>query len=477
LSTATGVNESGPRLRRTLTLTDLIFYGIIVIQPVAPMSVFGVLSDRGKGHVVTAILIAMVAMLFTGISYGRMARAYPSAGSAFTYVAQEVNPAVGYITGWSMVMDYMLNPLICTVWCAGQASQFAPGVPPWIWKVFFATVFTLLNVRGIKTSARINTGMAFFMGIVVVAIFIAGARYIFGAPHDAAYFTRPFYDPKTFTLGGLFGCTSIAVLTYIGFDGISTLSEEAENPRRNILLATVLTCVVIGVLSAFEVYVAQLIWPASQPFPDINTAYSYVAGRSWAPLFSIVGFTLLLANFGSGLGAQIGAARLLYGMGRSNALPRRFFGAVDEKHHIPRNNVFLVGAVALIGAFLLEIIAGFKTYALGTTPLTWETFKKIMNGGEAYGLGAEMLNFGALIAFMGVNVAAFLRYYVRAKERKLGFLIPPVVGFVICLGLWLNLSRPAILVGSIWMAAGIAFGVWKTKGFREPLSFEIPPEE
>jgi len=156
-------------------------------------------------------------MLFTGISYGRMARAYPSAGSAFTYVAQEVNPAVGYVTGWSMVMDYMLNPLICTVWCAGQASQFAPGVPPWIWKIFFVIVFTFLNVRGIKTSARINTGMAFFMGIVVVAIFIAGARYIFGVPHDGAYFTRPFYDPMTFTFTGLFGCTSIAVLTYIGF--------------------------------------------------------------------------------------------------------------------------------------------------------------------------------------------------------------------------------------------------------------------
>src|SRR5579864_5889584 len=241
--------SSTPRLRRTLTLSDLILYGIIVIQPVAPMSVFGVLSDRGKGHVVTAILIAMVAMLFTAISYGRMARAYPSAGSAFTYVAQEVNPAVGYITGWSMVMDYMLNPLICTVWCAGQANQFAPGVPSWIWKIFFVIVFTLLNIRGIKTSARINTAMALLMGMVVVAVFVAAARYIFGAPHDAAYFSRPFYDPHTFSLGGLFGCTSIAVLTYIGFDGISTLSEEAENPRRNILLATVLTCVVIGVLS------------------------------------------------------------------------------------------------------------------------------------------------------------------------------------------------------------------------------------
>ena len=474
---AASASASGPRLRRTLTLADLVLYGIIVIQPVAPMSVFGVLSDRGRGHVVTAILIAMVAMLFTGMSYGRMARAYPSAGSAFTYVAQEVNPAVGYITGWSMVMDYMLNPLICTVWCAGQAHQFAPGVPTWIWKIFFAVVFTLLNVRGIKTSARINTGMAIAMGAVVVAIFVAGARYIFGAPHDPAYYTRPFYDPQTFTVAGLFGCTSIAVLTYIGFDGISTLSEEAENPRRNILLATVLTCVVIGVLSAVEAYVAQLIWPASEPFPDVNTAYSYVAGRAWKPLFPIVGFTLLLANFGSALGSQLGAARLLYGMGRSNALPKSFFGAVDSKHHIPRNNVFVVGAVALLGAFILEIVAGYKTYSLSTQALTFETVKNILNGGEAYGLGAEMLNFGALIAFMGVNAAAFLRYYVRSNDKKLGFLIPPVLGFVICLALWLNLSRPAIIVGSIWMAAGIAFGLWKTRGFREQLSFELPSEE
>src|SRR5579864_9841963 len=164
--------SSAPRLRRTLTLTDLILYGVIVIQPVAPMSSFGVLSDRGHGHVVTAILIAMVAMLFTGISYGRMARAYPSAGSAFTYVAQEIHPAMGYVTGWSMVMDYILNPLICTVWCAGAAHQFAPGVPAWTWKIFFAVIFTLLNIRGIKTSARINTGMAIAMGVVIAGIFV-----------------------------------------------------------------------------------------------------------------------------------------------------------------------------------------------------------------------------------------------------------------------------------------------------------------
>src|SRR5436309_3546753 len=185
------------RLKRSLTLWDLILYGVIVIQPVAPMSVFGVLSNRGRGHVVTTILIAMVAMLFTAMSYGRMARAYPSAGSAFTYVGQEINPALGYVTGWSMVMDYMLNPMICIIWCSQQAHVFAPGVPYAGWAIFFAAVFTYMNIQGVKTSARVNTMLATAMGVVIVVFFVAAARYIFGHPHDGAdFFTRPFYDPQ-----------------------------------------------------------------------------------------------------------------------------------------------------------------------------------------------------------------------------------------------------------------------------------------
>jgi putrescine importer len=443
------------RLRRTLTLWDLILYGVIVIQPVAPLSVFGVLSDRGRGHVVTTVLIAMVAMLFTAISYGRMARAYPSAGSAFTYVGQEINPALGYVTGWSMVMDYMLNPMICTVWCSQQAHVFAPGVPYSAWAVFFALVFTGLNVQGVKTSARVNTGLAAAMGVVIVIFFVAAARYVFGHPHgDAGFFTRPFYDPQMWNTKAVLGGTSIAVLTYIGFDGISTLSEEAENPRRNILLATVLTCLVIGILSAIEVYAGQLIWPASQPFPNVDAAFTFVAARAWQPLLAIVGFTLLVANFGSGMGSQLGAARLLYGMGRSNALPKSFFGAVDPKYHVPRNNVLFVGVIALGAALLVN-------YGL-----------------FSYGLGAEMLNFGALIAFMGVNAAAFVRYYLRSEDKRMTNLIPPVAGFLICFLLWLNLSRPAKIAGTIWMVVGIAFGAWKTKGFRSNLvDFELPPEE
>jgi putrescine importer len=437
-----------PRLRRTLTLWDLILYGVIVLQPVAPMSAFGALSDRGRGHVVTAILIAMVAMLSTAISYGRMAQVYPSAGSAFTYVAREIHSSAGYITGWSMVMDYIVNPLICTIWCAGQAHEFAPGLPVWVWKIFFAVVFTLLNLQGIKTSARVNTAMAAAMSAVVVVVFVTAIRYILGHPHgEPGFFSRPFYDPQTFTFGGLFGCTSLAVLTYIGFDAISTLSEEAENPKRNILLATVGTCLVIGLLSAAEVYVAQLVWPASRPFPDQDTAYVYAAALTWAPLFKIVGLTLLIANFGSGMGAQIGAARLLYGMGRSNALPKSFFGKVDPKHQVPRNNVMFIGVIVLVGSFFLT-----------------------------YGRGIELLNFGALIAFMGVNAAAFMRYFVHGAEKRVANFIPPVLGFFICLGLWWSLSMPAKILGSVWMALGIAFGIWKTRGFRQELSFEAPVE-
>ena len=442
------------RLKRSLGLWDLILYGIIVIQPVAPMSVFGVLSDRGRGHVVTTILIAMVAMLFTAISYGRMARAYPSAGSAFTYVGQEINPALGYVTGWSMVMDYMLNPMICIIWCSQQAHVFAPAIPYWIWAVFFFIVFTLLNIQGVKTSARVNTGLAAAMGIVIAIFFVAAARFISGAPHaGAGFFTRPFYDPQFWNTRAVLGGTSIAVLTYIGFDGISTLSEEAENPRRNILLATVFTCLVIGILSAFEVYAAQLIWPASQPFPNEDTAFVAVAQRAWPPLFAIVGFTLLVANFGSGFGAQIGAARLLYGMGRSKALPQSFFGVVDSKHRIPRNSVVFVGVVALAGALLVSA------------------------GVFSYGLGAEMLNFGALIAFMGVNLAAFQRYFVRSQQKTISNLVPPIAGFLICLLLWLNLSTPAKIAGTVWMLAGIIFGAIKTRGFRGNLiDFEIPAD-
>src|SRR5207253_9567408 len=159
--------EAGPRLRRALGLWDLILYGMIVIQPTAPMPVYGVMSQRARGHAVTTVLIAMVAMLFTAIGYGRMARAYPSAGSAFTYVGSEIHPALGYVTGWSMAMDYMLNPIVCTILCSKFALNFFPEIPYAAFVIFFIALFTGLTVFGIRTSARIIVVLAAAMVLVI----------------------------------------------------------------------------------------------------------------------------------------------------------------------------------------------------------------------------------------------------------------------------------------------------------------------
>ena len=445
-----GVISTAPGLRRTLTLGDAVFYGIVLVQPVAPMGIFGVVSQEARGHVITAILIGMVAMLLTAVSYGRMARVYPSAGSAFAYVSQELHPGLGYVTGWSMVMDYVLNPIICTIYCSKVAMTFVPGVPYAAWVAAFAAVFTMLNLRGVKASARTNEILAVGMFVVLVLFVGAALRYLLAAAPSQADLLRPFYDPQTFALPLVVTGASIACLTYIGFDGISTLSEEVENPRRNILLATVLTCVITGVLASILVYLAQLVWGNWTGFPDVDTAFVHVAGKAGGTwLLVVVSLTLLVANLGSGTSAHLGAARLLYGMGRSDALPRRFFGGVDARNRIPRNNVLLVGALACAGGLSLT-----------------------------YQLGAELLNFGAFIAFMGVNLAAFVRYWVRSDNRRLMNAVLPLSGFFVCLYLWLSLRSPAQVAGGAWLAAGVIYGAIRTRGFtRQMVSFEIPSDE
>lgn len=453
-----GSGEVGPHLspratlKRSLSLWNLIIIGIVIVQPIAPMGIYGVISDEARGHVVTTILIAMVAMLFTAVSYGKMARAYPTAGSAYTYVGREIHPALGYVTGWAMVMDYILNPLICTVICSRLTQNILPGIPYWALAIGFAGGFTALNLRAIQTSARINEALAAGMMIVVVIFFAFVIRFLWGLhQHGAAFFTQPFYNPDTFSFHRVFRGTSIAVLTYIGFDGISTLSEEAENPRRDILLATVLVCVVTGVFSSLEVYAAQLVW-GTKPFPPemVVSAFPLVARQAGGFfLFHLVNFTILIANVGSGMGAQLAAARLLYGMGRSDALPRKFFGAIEPKRRIPMNNLILIGAIALAGAFFIT-----------------------------YDQGAEMLNFGAFIAFMGVNAAAFVRYFWRATERRWTNFLFPLLGFAICFFIWLHLSRTAKIAGSAWIVVGLIYGAVKTGGFRADLvQFEMPADQ
>ena len=432
-----------PRLRRVLSLWDLILYGIVLIMPIAPVPLFGIVQKISLGHAVSTILIAMVAMILTAFSYGRMAALYPSAGSAYTYVSRGLNPHLGFLAGWAMFLDYLLVPLICTIYGALTVERLVPEVPYVVWAALLAGTMTIVNLRGIRTTARINLILCALMCGVVMWFMGVAVRFLFA--HQGWHgliSSQPFYNPATFHLPSIATATAVAALTYGGFDGVTTLAEEVKNPRRNVLLATVLVCLFTGLFGGLQIYLAQRVWPDYTTFPNLETAFmdvSRVVGG--AALFHAMAGILIVANLGAGLSAQAGVSRLLFGMGRDSVLPRRAFAYLDPKRNTPTFNLWLVGILAFLGALVLN-----------------------------YERAAELINFGAFLAFMGVNAATMRQFYfARAAGQNRRFFqdaLVPATGFIFCLTIWLNLATPAKVAGAVWFVVGIGYDAIITRGFR-----------
>ena len=453
METSTATPAAVPRLRRTLTLWDLIFYGIVLIQPIAPVPLYGVAQKLSDGHFVTIILIALFAMLITAISYGRMGALYPTAGSAYTYVGKGLNPHLGFLAGWAMILDYLLQPLINTVWISTAlheraASLHIPELPFVVWAAIIAGVMTFLNLAGVKSSARANKVLLAVMSFVVVWFFWQAIRYLyFGQGWAGLFSIQPLYDPKTFNPNMILTATSFAALTYIGFDGVTTLAEDVENPKRNVLLAVVLTCLFAGICSAVEAYLGARVWPDWRSFPNLETAYMDICRRvGGALLFGAMFVILGVAAFGSGLTGTLGAARLLFGMGRDGVLPRKFFGHLKPGSSTPTNNILLIGGLSFAGAVLLNRV------------------------GSAYQHAGELLNFGAFLAFIGVNFACFWQFSVHRPAgqplRVFRDALLPLLGFLACAIIWWKLPHLAKIVGGIWFAIGILYVGYKTNWFR-----------
>ena len=444
MSTTANTAEAPPRLKRVLTLWDLILYGIVLIMPIAPVPLFGVAQKLSDGHAVTTILLSMFAMLLTAFSYGRMAAVYPSAGSAYTFVGYGLNPHLGFLAGWAMFLDYLIVPLICTVYGALTVQRLVPEAPYVVLAAAFAGAMTLINLRGIRTTARTNLVLATVMSAVILVFIALAFRLLFHQQGwHGVFSTQPFYNPSTFHVSSIALGTSLAALTYIGFDGITTLAEDALNPRRNVLLATVTVCLFTGFFGGLQIYLAQRVWPDWHTFPNLETAFmdvTQVVGGKF--LFQALAFVLILANLGSGLSGQAGLSRLLFGMGRDNVIPRRFFAYLDPKRNTPSLNIIMVGVIAFLGAIVLN-----------------------------YERAAELINFGAFLAFMGVNAATLREFYLapsaRASRRLFGDAIVPVLGIIFCFAIWVSLATPAKILGGCWFVAGTIYDAVKTRGFKD----------
>ena len=456
--------QEPPRLRRVLGLADLIFYGIVLIQPIGAVGPFGLANKMSLGHVTATILIALVAMMLTALSYGRMAGLYPAAGSAYTYVGRGLNPYLGFIAGWAMFLDYLVIPIVSIVYGALSLKRvvdaLAPGFSPHlgsalgfssqpergtfvVFVLLLTVLMTFLNLRGIKWTAHANQVMTAVMFLVIAWFTVEAIRYLINQHGLAGLFSsEPFYNPRTFNLGAIGTATSLAALTYIGFDGITTLAEDVKEPKRTVPVSIVLVCLLIGFCAFIEVYLAQRVWPDYTTFKDLDTAFfdvcELVGGK---PLFHALALVMAVACLGSALTGQVGAARILFGMGRDRALPR-IFSRLD-RHNNPALNIWLIGGLCLAGSLLLN-----------------------------YEKAATLINFGAFLAFLGVNAAAVREFALRPpaghKRNWLFDFISPVLAFAFCLWIWLKLPTPAQVVGGIWCAVGIVYTAVMTRGFRNP---------
>jgi putrescine importer len=444
-------NDRTPRLRRVLTVWDLAFYGLVAVTPSAPATVFGLAQLKSHGHAVDTMLVAMVAMVLTAISYGRMAAMYPSAGSAYTYVGRGLHPYLGFVAGWAMLLDYVVSPLFCVMFGTLALMRSLPALPFSVGAALFAGGITYLNLRGIRSTARANQILLGFMFIVLLSYIFLAIRYLVANQGAGGLFSiTPFYSAATFKVRDIASATSFAALTYLGFDAVTTLAEDVKNPRRNVMLAAVGVCVFTGLFGGLLVYLSQLVWPDYNTFSNIETAFIEVTGRvGGIVLFRAMAILLLVAMIGAALTTQVGAARLLFGMGRDNLIPRRFFAHLHPVRNTPNYNIWLIGLLAYGGSLVMS-----------------------------YELTAEILNFGAFLGFMGVNLAVIWQFWVRpAKGHRREFfadVVLPAGGFLFCTAIWWGLAAPAKIAGGIWFIVGVFVLGVRTRCFREELTLPDP---
>ena len=419
-------------LKRSLSLTDLVVYGMIFMIPIAPFGVYGYVNAEAPGLVPLAYIIGMVAMLFTALSYGSMARAFPIAGSVYSYAQRGLNQHVGFIAGWLMLLDYLLIPPLLYVYAAMALNHLYPDIPKVGFILAFLVSATFVNLRGITFTARMN--IVFLLAqLVVLGIFLF---YAWNALHSGGgngqLTLAPLYNPETFNFALLMQAVSIAVLSFLGFDAISTLAEEIKgDPGRSVGKAALITLVVMGVIFVVQTWIATDL-AAGMGFKSADTAFyeiAELAAGSWLATLTAVA-TALAWGVAVAITSQAAVSRLLFGMARDGKLPK-VLAKVHPKHNTPYVSIYLVAVLSLLICYL---------FINSVDTLT------------------SLVNFGALSGFMLLHLTVINYYWRRQKsDQVIRHLICPVIGFIIVAAIMYNMGVDAQKLGLIWIALGLVY--------------------
>ncbi|MBP0457146.1 APC family permease [Streptomyces montanisoli] len=420
-------------LKRSLGMKDLLIYGLVFMVPTAPFAIYGSVFNESKGMVALTYAIGCVAMIFTAFSYRSMSRAFPVAGSVYAYAGRGLGAPAGFLAGWAILLDYLLIPTLLYVTGAAALGSVVPGVPQWVWVVIFVAVNTVVNLAGIKLFAMANTvfliGEALVLALFIVLGVIAVARGVNGAHWS----WDPLYNPDQFHVSFVFGAISVAALSFLGFDAISTLAEEVKGGSKMVGRATVLSLLMVAGLFVVQTFLAGLLLPGKTHFAGdtaTNDAFYTVArlvGGTWFKV--VVALTVALsAALANSLAAQAATSRLLFSMARDGQLPK-FLAHVDPRRKVPQRAVLLVGAVSLIlGVFFVGQV----------------------------GLLSSLVNFGALFSFLMLHVTVGVYYLVKKRQRTYGVhLAVPLIGFAIIAYVLWNADAKAQIGGLIWLAIGV----------------------
>ncbi len=438
------------QLDRALTLGDLIVYGMIFMVPIAPFAVFGFVWRDAKGMVVLAYLIGLAGMLFTALSYAAMSQAFPLAGSVYAYVQRGLHETAGFLAGWLILLDYILIPALLYLFSAVALHPLLPGVPAWAWLVGFVALNAAANVLGVRFTSRLYK-VLLALELLILALFVMFAALALHRGEGAGRLTlAPLYDPHAFSLTTVAGATSIAVLSFLGFDGISTLSEESAGTRNAIARATLLSLILIGALFMLQTWLAADLAQGMR-FRSAATAFYEIAARAGGAGLRLAAILAIVISFGiaNAMAAQAAVSRILFAMARDRKLPA-VLAAVHPRFKTPYISTLLVAGVSLlVGLFFEHRIDDLS----------------------------RVVNFGALTSFALLHLAvAYHHYFRRRTGAWFRHLICPLAGLGVILYVLYGMNPVAKILGGSWLAIGVLYYLVLTlraRARRAPAS--IPP--